>query len=68
MATWSWARGYAWGGIDIEGLDNLKRWIDQIGARPAVQRGFNVPPREGEPEANDEVRKKSVEGARNMLA
>ena len=68
IATWSWARGYAWGGIDISGLDNLQRWLDQIGARPAVQRGFNVPPREAEPEVDEETRKKSIEGARNMLA
>ncbi|MBP9089264.1 MAG: glutathione S-transferase N-terminal domain-containing protein [Kofleriaceae bacterium] len=43
MATWPWARLHAWGGISIDGLDNLQRWITLVGARPAVQRGMNVP-------------------------
>ncbi len=43
IANWSWAQVHAWPGIDISGLDNLKRWMDQVGARPAVQRGRAVP-------------------------
>jgi GST-like protein len=64
IANWSWAQGHDWGGISIDGLDNLKRWIEQIGARPAVQKGKAVPPPE-DLGARDE---KTIEGARNMLA
>ncbi|HJS21667.1 MAG TPA: glutathione S-transferase N-terminal domain-containing protein [Steroidobacteraceae bacterium] len=44
IATWPWARGYDWSGVSIEGLDHLRRWIDNVGARPAVQRGKDIPP------------------------
>ena len=43
IANWSWVRGYKWAGVDIEGLDNLERWLDAIGERPAVKRGQDVP-------------------------
>jgi GST-like protein len=45
IATWPWAVTHRWSGIDIEGLDNLKDWLDRIAARPAVAKGRNVPPR-----------------------
>ena len=37
-------RTHRWSGIDIEGLEHLKRWRDAIRARPAVQRGLEQPP------------------------
>jgi glutathione S-transferase len=43
IATWSWVHTYPWSGVEIDGLDHLKRWLDQIGSRPAVQRGREVP-------------------------
>jgi glutathione S-transferase len=43
IASWSWVRGYKWSGVEIEGLDNLARWLAEIGERPAVQRGCDVP-------------------------
>ena len=66
IANWAWARGYEWGGINIDGLDNLKRWIDQIAARPAVQRGRAVPPPADMGDEND--RAKTVAAAQKMLA
>lgn len=45
IANWCWARTYEWPGVSIDGLGNLKRWIDAIAARPAVARGANSPPR-----------------------
>jgi GST-like protein len=44
MALWSWIAGYGWSGIDVEGLPQLNRWMDLVGARPAAQRGRNIPP------------------------
>lgn len=66
IANWSWARGHEWGGISIDGLDSLKRWIDQIAERPAVQRGRAVPKPRDLGDEND--RAKTIEGARKMLA
>ncbi|MGD8111648.1 glutathione S-transferase family protein [Vibrio sp. TRT 21S02] len=43
IATWPWVRIYEWSGINIEGLDNLQRWLDEIAKRPAVQKGLAVP-------------------------
>jgi GST-like protein len=61
IANWSWAKSYDWPGIDISGLDNLKRWLDAIAARPAVRKGREVPA----PRGDDED--KQVEIARSML-
>jgi GSH-dependent disulfide-bond oxidoreductase len=43
IANWSWAKIYDWPGIDVSDLPNLNRWIDQMAARPAVQKGIAVP-------------------------
>jgi GST-like protein len=45
IASWSWAIGHEWSGIDISGLDKLKAWLDRLAERPAVQRGRDVPKR-----------------------
>lgn len=39
MAVWPWIRGYAIFGQNLDEFPNVKRWFDDIGARPAVQRG-----------------------------
>ena len=67
MATWPWVRGYEWGGLSIEGLANLERWLQVVGARPAVKRGMDVPePFKMEERTEDDTRK-AVENARNFL-
>jgi glutathione S-transferase len=43
MATWPWVRIHAWAGVEVDDLPHLRRWIDQIRERPAVQRGVEVP-------------------------
>jgi glutathione S-transferase len=43
IAHWSWVRGYKWSGVEIDGLDHLRRWLDSIAERPAVKRGQDVP-------------------------
>ena len=43
VATWPWVRIHGWAGVEIDGLDHLQRWIEQIGERPAVQKGKDVP-------------------------
>ena len=61
IANWSWAKSYDWPGIDISGLDHLKRWMELVAARPAVARGREIPPPSGDED-------KQVETARGMLA
>jgi GST-like protein len=43
IANWSWVRTYKWSGVPIDGLDHLRRWMDRLSARPACQRGVEVP-------------------------
>ena len=43
IANWCWVRTYAWSGINVDGLDNLKRWRGQIAERPGCQKGVTVP-------------------------
>lgn len=65
IANYSWARIYEWSGVDIEPFPNLKRWLDQISERPAVQAGLAVPVKlELKTAADEEAFKK---GARSIL-
>ena len=43
IANWCWVRTSAWSGINIEGLDHLKRWKDQLEVRPGCKKGVAVP-------------------------
>jgi glutathione S-transferase len=64
IANWTWVRTHEWSGVSIEGLDNVARWLDAIAARPAVQRGKDVPKRVEIERDAEEIKK----GGRNMLA
>ncbi|MGH1469556.1 MAG: glutathione S-transferase family protein [Cellvibrionaceae bacterium] len=44
IASWAWARTYRWSGVEVDDLPHLKRWLFEIGDRPAVQKGNNLPP------------------------
>lgn len=59
IATFPWVRVHDWAGVSVDGLTHLQRWITAIGARPAVQRGLQVPPRASEANV--------VKTAQNML-
>ena len=45
MATWPWVQGYEWTGVELDGLTHLQRWLAQVGERPAVIRGKEIPTR-----------------------
>ncbi len=47
IANWTWVRSYDWAGITIDDLPNLQAWLDRIAARPAAEKGVNVPPPAG---------------------
>jgi GST-like protein len=43
IANWCWVRTYKWSGVPVEGLPNLRRWLDVMKARPACRKGCEVP-------------------------
>lgn len=43
IANWCWVRIHFWGGTSVDGLKNLKAWMERLEARPACQRGIAVP-------------------------
>jgi glutathione S-transferase len=66
IAHWAWVHSYKWSGVSIDGLEHLERWLRLVGARPAVQRGKDVP----EPTDLDEMVRKAesaVAKGRGML-
>lgn len=67
IANWCWVRGYKWSGVSIEGLPNLKRWLDAIRARPAVERGIAVPVKVRNLVEDEAAAEKFAENARKSL-
>jgi len=43
MALWPWVSGYEWSGVSVAEFANLQRWLAQVGERPTVQAGRDVP-------------------------
>jgi GSH-dependent disulfide-bond oxidoreductase len=43
MAIWPWIARFEWHQIDMAAHPNVVRWYRAIAARPAVQRGYDVP-------------------------
>ncbi|WP_345792617.1 glutathione S-transferase N-terminal domain-containing protein [Thauera sp. JM12B12] len=68
IANWAWVRTHNWSGVAIDDLPNLARWRDQIRARPAVQRGIEMPPSSFDRDGDTEEQAKAFsEKARNMV-
>ena len=68
IANWAWVRTHNWSGVTIDDLPNLARWRDQIRARPAVQRGIEMPPSSLDLEGDGEDRAKAFsDKVRNMV-
>ena len=44
IATYPWVSRHEWHKVDLNDFPGVKRWFDAISARPAVQKGMNVPP------------------------
>ncbi|MFP3607023.1 glutathione binding-like protein, partial [Paraburkholderia sp. SIMBA_053] len=42
IATFPWTRSWQNQGLQIDEFPNVKRWHEEIAARPAVQRGVEV--------------------------
>jgi glutathione S-transferase len=69
IANWSWVRTYKWSGVSIDGLEHLQRWMGQLAARPACQRGVEVPVRVPNltDEPNSDAAKAFAKGAQTLL-
>ena len=67
IANWCWVRTYKWSGVPIDGLDNLRRWLDAMRERPACQRGVEVPFRLPNMEQDEQAAKAFAENARKSL-
>ena len=59
IANWTWVRIYFWSGVNIEGLDNLVRWMKRMEERPACKKGIEIPKRESS--------KKLIKSVKNIL-
>mgnify|MGYP003348729183 FL=1 len=46
IANWCWVRVYYWAGINIDGLKNLKKWMELMEKRPACIKGSDIPKRD----------------------
>jgi len=60
IATYPWLSMHDWAGVSVEGLSALQRWMQAMSARPAVQKGLQIPVRA----AADE---RSIQTAQTML-
>ncbi len=67
IANWSWAHTHEWSGVNIDGLDHLRRWLKDIGARPAVQRGRAVPEPWDSQKEDEKTKEERVASARSIL-
>ena len=60
IANWSWVRIYFWSGINIDGLNNLKKWMKRMEKRAACIKGIEIPKRESSKKVVKNVRKMIV--------
>jgi glutathione S-transferase len=67
IANWCWVRTYKWSGVPIDGLENLRRWLDAMRERPACQRGVEVPFRLPNMEQDEQAATAFAENARKSL-
>ncbi len=67
IANWCWVRTYKWSGVSVDGLPNPRRWLDAMKARPACQRGIEVPFRLPNMVKDEEAAAKFAENAGKTL-
>jgi len=67
IANWCWVRLYAWSGVPLDGLDHLQRWVSEMEARPACQRGIVVPEPLVLPTDEEGIEKLSSDISRKVL-
>ncbi len=66
IANWARVRTHKWSGVPLDELPHLGRWLEQLAARPACQRGIEVPAGRPIPEEGSAA-DKFVTEARKMV-
>jgi GST-like protein len=56
MAIFPWTRSHANQGVDLADFPNVRRWFDEIAARPAVQRAVRILADRRKPLVDDKAR------------
>ena len=67
IANWCWVRTYKWSGVSIDGLDNLRRWLDVMRDQPGMSAGIEVPFDLGNVLKDQKATEKFASNARNTL-
>jgi glutathione S-transferase/GST-like protein len=68
IANWAWVRTHNLSDVAIDDLPNLKRWVDAIRQRPAVQAGLLQPPSQRDLTSNaEETAEKYAAAVRGMI-
>lgn len=67
IANWAWVRTHRWSGVEVDDLPHLRRWIDALRARSAVQRGIERPPSSMDSSGDEDKARQFAEDARKMV-
>ena len=43
IACFSWINWAEWAGVDVAEFKTVKKWLDTMNDRPAIQKGLDVP-------------------------
>lgn len=43
IACFSWVNWHSWAGVEVSPFPKTQEWLDAINARPAIEKGLNVP-------------------------
>ena len=65
FATFPWVRKHAWGGVTVDDMPHLRRWLQTMAARPGVQRGLDVPEKQATLERRSDT--ENVAGGRRII-
>lgn len=57
IASFGWIHMVRFSGVNLDDFPNLKAWWERINARPAVQKGLNIPSRPFIPDNNGYLQK-----------
>jgi GST-like protein len=70
IANWCWVRTHKWSGINVDGLDNLDRWVKVMRDQPGMAAGIEVPFSLGnllDEDEGEEETEKFIVNAQKML-